>query len=158
MAKTKIGPLKTIFFMCSILFFLIAPLVLVNPVYSDFYIYAYSGFYQKDITIYWAETDEVVTAEWDAVPNASYYECKLDWVRGDKILQTYSLGTTTDTQISITAPRAGMFIASVRSCDSNDVCSVWVLSTDPNSATVDGEHKAWMIVFSLAGAGPIIIE
>lgn len=157
MKKIKRRLMKTIFFTCSILFFLTAPLVLVNPVYSDFYIHAYEGFYQKDITIYWAKTNEIVTAEWDAVPNTSHYECKLDWIRGDKILQTYSLGTTTDTQISITAPRAGIFIASVRACNGNE-CSIWALSTDLTYATVDGEYKAWIIVFSLAGSGPIIIE
>jgi hypothetical protein len=151
----KIRLLRTILFTCSILFFLITPLVLVNPVYSDFYIHAYEGFYQKDITIYWAKTDEVLIAEWDASSGASYYECRLDWVQGDKILQTYPLGTTTDTQINITAPRAGIFIASVRACNGNG-CSVWALSTDLTYATVDGEHKAWMIIFSLSGPGPIV--
>jgi hypothetical protein len=152
----EIRLLRTILFTCSILFFLITPLVLVNPVYSDFYIYAYGGFYQKDITIYWAKTDDVLTMEWDASAGTAYYECRLDWVQGDKILQTYSLGTTTDTQINITAPRAGVFIAGIRACDINDSCSIWVFSTDPVYAVVDGEHKAWIIIFSLAGPGPFI--
>jgi len=154
MKKRKIRPLRTIFFICSMLFFLIMPLVLVNPVYSGFYVYAYDHFYQKDITIYWATTSETITLEWDASAGATYYECELNWMQGDKVLQTYSLGTTTNTQIIVTAPRAGVFIARVRAC--NTACSVWSLSTDPTYAVVDGEHKAWIIIFSLAGPGPII--
>ncbi len=145
--------LKGIFFIFITVIFLS---ILSTAAYSNFYVYAYNGFYQKDITIYWAKTNEPMVLEWDPVPNVNYYECKLDWIQGDKVLQTYSLGTTTNTQITITAPRAGVFVVRVRACEVS--CSDWVLSIDTKYATVDGEHKAWIIIFSLPGVGPIIIK
>jgi len=149
---------RFIVFICSILFLLASPLIYVSPVYSDFYVYAYDNFYQKDITIYWAETNEPITMEWDVSVGAAYYECELDWMQGSKVLQTYSFGTTTNTQISMTAPRAGVFIARIRACDSINRCSIWVSSTDSTYAIVDGEHKGWLIIFTMSGPGPIIID
>ena len=148
---------RLVVFICSMLFLLSLPLISVNTAYSNFYVYAHNHFYQKDITIYWVRTDEVVTVEWDAEPYADYYEHKIEWIQGDKVLQTYQLGTTTNAQINITAPRAGVFVISGRVWV-DGICSDWVSSTDPMYAIVDGEHKGWLIIFTMAGPGPIIIN
>jgi hypothetical protein len=135
-------------------FMLLVFFIFMFPVYG-----AYPYFRQDDATIYWYYTDEMPTAAWDASDGADHYIIELDWIRGDKTLQTYPLGTTTSLEMDIPAPRAGAFVVRVRACNDQDQCSdEWSASNDPTYARVDGQPKAWILIFSLAGTGPIIIS
>lgn len=134
-------------------FILLMFFIFMFPVFG-----AYPYFRHDDTTIYWYETDETVTTGWDASADTAYYKVRANWIRGDTLMQTYDLGTTTNLEMVIPAPRAAVFVIGVQACNSSDECSSWAESNDPAYATVDGQPKAWLLIFSLAGTGPIIIS
>jgi hypothetical protein len=120
---------------------------------------AYPYYRHDDMAVYWYYTDETVTASWDEPTGSpAYYRVRANWIRGDKVLQTYNLGTTPNLDMVIPAPRAGAFVIGVQACDGSDQCSPWAESSNDTYATVDGQPKAWLLIFSLAGTGPIIIS
>ncbi|MHA2010359.1 MAG: hypothetical protein ACXADW_20460 [Candidatus Hodarchaeales archaeon] len=119
---------------------------------------AYPYFRHDDMTIHWYETDETATVAWNASAGATYYNVRANWIRGDAVLQEYPLGTTANLELVIPAPRAAAFVIGVQACNSSDECSSWAESNNTTYATVDGQPKAWVLIFSLAGTGPIIIS
>jgi len=122
--------------------------------------------YMTDVVSYWKSTAETATIAWDrpactddeTTNNCPVgYHVQLLWLQADKVLQVYDKGTTTDTQMVVSAPRAGIFLIRINAY--NDAgASTWANSNDPAYATVNGTSRAWMLIFYVASPGPIIIQ
>lgn len=68
-------------------------------------------------------------------------------------------GTTTEEQKECEIPKVGVYEFQCRACRSDTKeCSEWVISTDPSTAVVDGEARAWVVRARLAPPGPPTIS
>jgi hypothetical protein len=148
-----------------IFFILFLSLIITNTVFGVnlLSVSATELIYHKDITIYWATTEDTITVSWDKDVGVDGFEIEMRWIRGDKVLQVYPTLYTTQNSLDIQIPRAGVFIVAVRAYSLTTsqgvkIYSGWAESNNSEYATVDGEHKAWIIICSLAGTGPITIE
>jgi len=110
-----------------------------------------------DTVMYWKPTSETFTMGWDAPEGiVDGYKVYLYWVQGSEILQTYNMGTTAETQLTISTPRVGCFVAGVRAFNEAGDGPI-AYSNNPEQASVNGEPRAWMINYFMDKPGPIII-
>jgi len=96
-------------------------------------------------------TTDTVKVAWDAPLEgaAEFYEVKLIWIDTNIEIE-YDMGRTTELIMEITFPRSGHFIVALRGGkwseeDQEEKFSVWVESTDPLIASVDGESMGWWV-------------
>lgn len=129
-------------------------LVFSNIIYSTM---------MTDTVMYWKSTSETTTIAWNApevneeetnVPEG--YKVVLLWVQGSEILQTYDMGITTETQITLEAPRVGCFVAGVTAYNAAGDGET-AYSSDSSYATVNGEPRSWMLTYYMEKPGPIVI-
>jgi hypothetical protein len=106
--------------------------------------------YTTDTTTYWITTDKTINVSWDAVTKATSYNVVVQWVRGTKILQTYTIGNVTTTNINITLPRVGTFVVGIQSVNSAGQTGSFCYSNDSTCTTVNGSTKTWVIEGYLA--------
>ena len=114
-----------------------------------------------DYHTYWGSTSEPVTVAWDTADGAVRYEYRA--YNPERELVVVS-GSTQAHSVTIGFPKAGHYIVQVRSCskeseceyiadgDPNNTGSVWISSTDPLYAQVDGQPKGWWVYRYLAAA------
>ncbi|WP_319406187.1 hypothetical protein [uncultured Desulfosarcina sp.] len=105
-----------------------------------------------DYFTYRGTTDKAITASWDVVEGATYYEAKIYSVDHD---YETNLGKTETNRIAIQIPRSGHYVFMVRACNDlmNPPCSEWTESTDPERASVDGKPRGWWVYGHVAPAG-----
>jgi hypothetical protein len=94
-----------------IFFILFLSLIITNTVFGVnlLSVSATELIYHKDITIYWATTEDTITVSWDKDVGVDGFEIEMRWIRGDKVLQVYPTLYTTQNSLDIQIPRAGGF-------------------------------------------------
>jgi len=101
--------------------------------------------YTTETTTYWVTTDKTITVSWDAISGASTYNVVIQWIRGTKVLQTYSMGSTTELTTTMSLPRVGTFVIGIQGVDSSGTLGEFCYSNDSTCSTVNSSGKAWVI-------------
>lgn len=101
---------------------------------------------------YWATSGSSFTVAWDKVENSNLTEYRWEAVQPEKNFAVIARGTVPqrdNPQFTVQLGKAGHYVFRVKSC-SEEECSDWTLSTDPEKSVVDGTPQAWMIYLYLA--------
>lgn len=120
-----------------------------------------TGFVPIDYVTYYGTTDKEIAVKWDVTDGADYYKVFLNNKERDERIEISDAETLTTNTIQFKLPRSGHYIAEIIACANrdgeDDICSESSLSSNPEVAMVNGEHRAWWIYGHIAAPGPIVI-